>query len=214
MESNTKAHIREEDYGLLIVPYEDAMSNLMTRLETLNKDYRRKYQSYPIHNMQKRIKSKKSIEEKLRKKGYEISAQEAKERLTDIAGVRIICYFTEDIYAVIELIKRQSDILVIREKDYIKKPKENGYRSYHVILGMPVYHTDGMEYYPVEIQVRTMTMDLWASMEHRICYKKKEKIEGRSERFKDFAGQLLDMEEVLYKMMEDKGTEERKSGNF
>lgn len=203
MESNTEVHIQEEDYNFLTVPYEDAMSNLMTRLETLNKDYRIKYQNYPIHNMQKRIKSKKSIEEKLRKKGYEVSAEEARERLTDIAGIRIICYFIEDIYAVIDLIKRQSDILVIKEKDYIKEPKENGYRSYHVILGMPVYHTDGMEYYPVEIQVRTMTMDLWASMEHRICYKKKEKIESRSQQFKDFAGQLLDMEETLYQMKEE-----------
>lgn len=195
-------HIAEEDYNLLVVPYEDALSNLMTRLETLNKDYRMKYQNYPIHNMQKRIKSRKSIEEKLRKKEYQVCAEEARERLTDIAGIRIICYFIEDIYAVVKLIKRQSDILVIKEKDYVKNPKENGYRSYHVIIGMPVYHTDGMEYYPVEIQLRTMTMDLWASMEHRICYKKKKKIEGRSEQFKEFALQLVEMEDALKEMKE------------
>ena len=195
-----EGHITEEDYNLLVVPYEDALSNLMTRLDTLNKDYRMKYQNYPIHNMQKRIKSKKSIEEKLIRKEYTVSADEAKEHLTDIAGIRIICYFIEDIYAVIELIKKQSDILIIKEKDYIKSPKDNGYRSYHLIIGMPVYHTDGMEYYPVEIQFRTMTMDLWASMEHRICYKKKKKIEGRSEQFKEFALQLVKMEEALYNM--------------
>ena len=196
-------HIAEEDYNLLVVPYEDALSNLMTRLDTLNKDYRIKYQNYPIHNMQKRIKSKKSIEEKLSRKEFDVSADEAKERLTDIAGIRIICYFIEDIYAVVKLIKKQSDILVIKEKDYIKSPKENGYRSYHIIIGMPVYHTDGMEYYPVEIQLRTMTMDLWASMEHRICYKKKKKIEAKSDRFKELATQLVKMEELLNDMSDD-----------
>lgn len=187
----------EEDYDLLIVPYEDAMSNLMIRLETLNKDYRRKYRNYPIHHMQRRIKGKKSIEDKLKKRNYKVSAEEAKERLTDIAGVRIICYFVEDIYAVVELIKRQSDILVLKEKDYVNHAKENGYRSYHLIIGMPVYHTDGMEYYPVEIQLRTMTMDLWASMEHRICYKNEERTDLHTDQFKAFADQLIEMEAEL-----------------
>ena len=95
----------------------------------------------------------------------------AKDYLQDIAGVRVICYFVDDIYNLTELLKSQSDLIVIKERDYIGNPKPNGYRSYHVIVGVPVYCLDGMEYFPVEIQFRTMSMDFWASMEHRICYK-------------------------------------------
>ena len=93
-------------------------------------------------------------------------------RLQDIAGVRIICYFVDDIYNLAKSLKRQADLIVIREQDYIKAPKPNGYRSYHLIVGVPVYCMDGMEYFPVEVQLRTLSMDFWASMEHRISYKK------------------------------------------
>ena len=155
-------YIEEADYDSLIIPYQDAMANLMTRLDSLNNDYRRKYKNYPIHHMQERIKKKESIEEKLRRKGCRVSAEEARENLTDIAGIRIICYFEEDIYHVLERIKRQTDILILQEKDYILQEKENGYRSLHIIVGIPVYHIDGMDYYPVEIQMRTMAMDLYS----------------------------------------------------
>lgn len=190
----------EEEYSNLIIPYQDAMANLMTRLETLNNDYRLKYRNYPIHYIHKRIKKKKSIEDKLKKKHIKVSAEEARESLTDIAGVRIICYFVDDIYGVLSLIKRQSDILVLKEKDYIKNSKKNGYRSYHLVIGVPVYHTDGMEYYPVEIQLRTLQMELWASMEHRICYKSDRNVDKDAEIFLKFAHQLEEMEETLRQM--------------
>ena len=90
----------------------------------------------------------------------------------DIAGARVICYFVNDIYNLVEILKSQTDLIVMKERDYIAGPKPNGYRSYHIILGIPVYCLDGMEYFPVEIQFRTMSMDFWASMEHRINYKK------------------------------------------
>lgn len=137
-------NIPDGDYDMLVIPYEDATANLLVRLNTLNQDYRLKYKNYPIHHIQNRIKNKKSIEKKLIKRKLSVSAEEARESLTDIAGVRIICYFEEDIYSVVSLIKKQSDILVLIEKDYIKNPKDNGYMSYHLIIGMPVYHTDGM----------------------------------------------------------------------
>ena len=139
-------YIEEADYDSLIIPYQDAMANLMTRLDSLNNDYRRKYKNYPIHHMQERIKKKESIEEKLRRKGY---------------------------------------------------------RSLHIIVGIPVYHIDGMDYYPVEIQMRTIAMDLWASMEHRICYKNEEKIgkdSPKKETFKEFAKELYQMEQKLSEM--------------
>lgn len=195
-------HIPESDYDMLVIPYKDATANLLVRLDALNRDYRLKYKNYPIHHIQNRIKRRESIEKKLMKKNLTVSAEEARENLTDIAGVRIICYFEEDIYSVVALIKKQADILVLIEKDYIQNPKENGYMSYHLIIGMPVYHTDGMEYYPVEIQLRTMTMDLWASMEHRICYKEDGIADDKRGKFKDMSSQLQNMEREI-RMMAD-----------
>ena len=94
-----------------------------------------------------------------------------KPQLHDIAGIRVICYFEHDIRELARCLKKQSDLIIITEKDYISSPKPNGYRSYHLIIGVPTYYMDGMEYYPVEIQFRTISMDFWAAMEHRICYK-------------------------------------------
>ena len=186
----------EEEYVVFIQPYEDALKNIRVRVEVLNDDYRRKYQNYPIHHVQDRIKKKESIEQKLIRRGYESDVESARDCLTDISGIRVICYFVRDIYAVVSLLKKQTDIVVIKECDYISNPKPNGYRSYHVVFGVPVYHTDGMEYYPVEIQLRTMSMDLWASMEHRICYKGSQKLEEKAaQEFKEYAEYLKNMEE-------------------
>ncbi|MDR1770772.1 MAG: (p)ppGpp synthetase [Hungatella sp.] len=165
-------------------------------MDVLNNDYRRKNQNYPIHHIQHRIKQKESIENKLEKNGYETSVDSARNYLTDVAGIRVICYFVENIYDIVCLLKKQSDIVIIKESDYIANPKPNGYRSFHIVFGVPVYHTDGMEYYPVEIQLRTMSMDLWASMEHRICYKG-EKKELAAEEFKKYAIALRRMEKEM-----------------
>ncbi|HBD01796.1 MAG TPA: (p)ppGpp synthetase [Lachnoclostridium sp.] len=186
----------EEEYLCFIQPYEDALKNIRVRVDVLNNDYRRKNQNYPIHHIQYRIKQKESIENKLDKNGYEASVDSARNYLTDVAGIRVICYFIRDIYAIVSLLKTQSDIVIIKESDYIANPKSNGYRSFHIVFGVPVYHTDGMEYYPVEIQLRTMTMDLWASMEHRICYKGEEK-EQAVEEFKKYAIALRQMEDEM-----------------
>lgn len=188
----------EEEYVEFIQPYEDALKNIRVRVEVLNDDYRRKYQNYPIHHVQDRIKKKESIEQKLVRRGCECDVESARDCLTDISGIRVICYFVRDIYAVVSLLKKQTDIVVIKECDYISNPKPNGYRSYHIVFGVPVYHTDGMEYYPVEIQLRTMSMDLWASMEHRICYKGSQRLEEKAAReFKEYAEYLKNMEEEM-----------------
>ena len=188
----------EEEYVVFIQPYEDALKNIRVRVEVLNDDYRRKYQNYPIHHVQDRVKKKESIEQKLARRGCECDVESARDCLTDISGIRVICYFVRDIYAVVSLLKKQTDIVVIKECDYISHPKPNGYRSYHIVFGVPVYHTDGMEYYPVEIQLRTMSMDLWASMEHRICYKGSQKLEEKAaQEFKEYAEYLKNMEEEM-----------------
>ena len=184
----------DEEYYEFIQPYEDAKQMLLTRLDVLNHNLYGEASARPIHNIQCRIKKKQSIEEKLQRKKKEPTVMNAKDYLQDIAGVRVICYFVDDIYNLTELLKSQSDLIVIKERDYIGNPKPNGYRSYHVIVGVPVYCLDGMEYFPVEIQFRTMSMDFWASMEHRVCYKKQPRNRERLEQ--DFCRYARILEEI------------------
>ena len=125
----------DEEYYEFIQPYEDAKQMLLTRLDVLNHNLYGEASARPIHNIQCRIKKKQSIEEKLQRKGKEPTVMNAKDYLQDIAGVRVICYFVDDIYNLTELLKSQSDLIVIKERDYIGNPKPNGYRSYHVIVG-------------------------------------------------------------------------------
>lgn len=161
-----------EQYYELIKPYEDVSQIMLTKLEILNHSIYTKDIGKPIHHIQNRIKKKKSIENKLERLEMTDSVMNAKDHLMDIAGIRVICYFPEEIYDLVQYLKRQSDLIVIKEKDYIKQPKTSGYRSYHIVFGVPIHCLDAMEYYPVEIQFRTLSMDFWASMEHRISYKK------------------------------------------
>ena len=159
-----------EQYYDLIVPYQDALNLLKARLDVLNHSmYGNK--SHPIHNIQFRIKQKASIEEKLKRMDLQGRFMNAKEHLQDIAGIRVICYFEKDVELLAEQLRKQSDLILVKEKDYITNPKPNGYRSFHMILGIQVYSMESTEYYPVEVQIRTIGMDFWASMEHRICYK-------------------------------------------
>ncbi len=207
--NNELLHIPEEDYQDLIRPYTDAMNNVRMRLEVLNKDYRKKNNNYPIHFIQTRIKKRTSLEKKLIKKELPVTIEAAADHIRDIAGIRVICYFEEDVYAVAERLKQQQDLIFIRERDYIQNPKDSGYESYHVIYGVPVYHVDGMEYFPVEIQIRTMSMDFWASMEHRIWYKnedaRKEELQKSLVRF---SKELKDMERSMRGHLDGKIDEE------
>ena len=160
-----------EQYHSLIRPYTDAMNLILTRLDILNHQVYDKDEIKPIHSITSRIKTKESIEKKLQRRHSNGSVRDAKSLLQDIAGVRVVCFFEQDIRHLKNALKKQSDLILIKEKDYITNPKPNGYRSYHLIVGVPIYYMDTMEYYPVEIQFRTISMDFWAAMEHRICYK-------------------------------------------
>lgn len=188
--------MNEEQYYEFIQPYKDAEQMLMTRLDVLNHNLYEASFFRPIHYIQERIKKKRSLEEKLIKRGKEPSVDNAKDYLQDIAGLRVICYFVDDIYNLVDILKSQSDLIIIRERDYIQRPKANGYRSYHVIVGVPVYCLDGMEYFPVEVQFRTLSMDFWASMEHRISYKKqREDKEQLTVELKEYANMLVTIEQ-------------------
>ena len=196
----------DEEYYTFIQPYEDAKEVMLARLHVLKHNLYGVSAGQPIHNIQSRIKKKASLEDKLKKKKKEPTVMNAKDYLQDIAGLRVICYFTEDIYSLADTLKFQSDLIIIRECDYIKHPKPNGYRSYHIIVGVPVYCMDGMEYFPVEIQFRTMSMDFWASMEHRILYKmKRDDKEQIAAELKEYADALVTMEKQFAKYTDKQG---------
>ncbi|MDO4621988.1 MAG: (p)ppGpp synthetase [Eubacteriales bacterium] len=186
----------EEEYQQLVRPYSDASEILMSRLNVMKHQLYDSSAGKPIHTLQARIKSKDSIERKLAvKKNVEETAENARDYLLDIAGIRVICYFEDDIYNLVDSLKRQSDIIILKERNYIKEPKVNGYRSFHLILGIPVYYTDAMEYFPVEVQFRTLSMDFWASMEHHVLYKKEnDNRENIAAELKIYADELSEME--------------------
>ena len=151
--------------------YQAAIREVQTKLEILDSEFQTKHRRNPIHHMQSRLKSVTSIMEKLERRGFPLTIDSAVANLTDIAGVRVICSYIEDIYAIAEMLIRQDDIRVIKRRDYIQDPKENGYRSLHLVLEIPVFLQDGKELVPVEIQIRTIAMDFWASLEHSLRYK-------------------------------------------
>ena len=151
--------------------YEAAVREVRTKLEVLDLEFQMKHSRNPIHHMQSRLKSFPSMVEKLRRKGLPVSVEDMTASLTDIAGVRVICSYIDDVYAVAEMLARQDDVRVIRTRDYIAQPKENGYRSLHLIIEIPVFLQRGKLLVPVEVQFRTIAMDLWASLEHQLRYK-------------------------------------------
>ena len=151
--------------------YNSALKQVETKLEILNDEFQHVQQYNPIEYIKSRIKSPESIVKKLKRNGYEVTIDNMVEHVKDIAGIRLVCSFTSDIYRLAEMIGRQNDLTVVSVKDYIKNPKESGYRSYHMIVSVPIFLTDRVVDTTVEIQIRTIAMDFWASLEHKIYYK-------------------------------------------
>jgi len=152
--------------------YSCAIKEVTTKFEVLNADFSVAYNRNPIEMIKSRVKKPKSIFEKLQRKDLPLSMDSVLDNLNDVAGVRVICSFIDDIYEVAQRFSNQDDIRVIEIKDYIKTPKENGYRSYHMIIEIPVFFADTKRNMRVEIQFRTIAMDFWASLEHKMKYKK------------------------------------------
>lgn len=151
--------------------YNSALKQISTKLEILNDEFQHVHRYNPIEHIKSRIKTPESIVKKLKKHGYESTIGNMVRYVNDIAGIRVICSFTSDIYQIAEMISNQSDINVISVKDYIVNPKQSGYKSYHMLVTVPVYLSDRIEQTKVEIQIRTVAMDFWASLEHKIYYK-------------------------------------------
>lgn len=171
MESITKSNSPIESWTEVILIYNSALKEIGTKLEILNDEFQHVHRYNPIEHIKSRIKSSESIVKKLRRNGYESTIENMVEYVNDIAGIRVICSFTSDIYRIAEMIRNQNDIKVLAIKDYIKTPKASGYKSYHMLVTVPIYLSDRIVHAKVEIQIRTVAMDFWASLEHKINYK-------------------------------------------
>ena len=151
--------------------YEAGIREIKTKLDILNDESRISGKASPIDSIKSRIKTPRSIIGKLKRRGYPISLQSMMENLNDIGGIRVICPFIEDIYTVADMLMRQDDLTLVEKKDYIKNPKPNGYRSLHLILEVPIFLSEATKPVRIELQLRTIAMDFWASLEHQLRYK-------------------------------------------
>ena len=163
--------INEREVSELMIKYNFALQMLETQFNILIKEFEFKNKYNPVEHMKSRLKTEKSIIDKLNKKGYEITAKNMILHVHDIIGIRIVCSFLDDVYDIVDIIKSSKQFKIKEEKDYIKNPKSTGYMSYHLIVLVPIYLNETVEYVEAEIQIRTSAMDFWASIDHKIQYK-------------------------------------------
>lgn len=161
-----------EDFSKLMAYYKCAIMEVETKFNVLNEEFSLRYDRNPINSIKTRLKRPESIIEKLSKSNLPISLQSVEDNLSDVAGIRVICSFTDDVYMLANALLSQDDITLIRKKDYIQNPKENGYRSLHLIVSIPIFLLHEKKQMQVEIQLRTIAMDSWAALEHQLKYKK------------------------------------------
>ena len=165
-----------DDFFSVQCRYQAAIREIQTKLENLDDEFQMKHRRNPIHHMQSRMKTIRSMMEKLERKHLQQSITSAVDNLTDIAGIRVICSYLQDVYTVADLLTSQDDVHVVKVRDYIKSPKSNGYRSLHLVVEVPVYLSEGRLAVPVEVQIRTIAMDFWATLEHSLRYKARDQV--------------------------------------
>lgn len=165
--------------------YESAQQEIATKLENLDAEFQLNYNHNPIHHLEGRMKDPQSLMGKLQRKGLPLDINVIPNEIFDIAGIRVITNYIDDIYTVERLLVAQDDVKLLKRKDYVKDPKPSGYRSLHLVVEIPVFMSTGVKHMPVEIQVRTIGMDMWASLEHKLRYK------TDSERAEEFADNLI-----------------------
>jgi len=167
-----RIRVNSEGFGKLISYYRCALMEIETKFHVLNEEFSLRLDRNPINGMKSRIKKVISIKEKLERFSFPLTLESIEENLNDIAGIRVICSFSDDVYMLADALLKQDDITLIQMKDYIKNPKPNGYRSLHLIVSVPIFLAHEKKYMKVEIQLRTIAMDFWASLEHQLRYKK------------------------------------------
>ena len=194
----------EDPHDFLVMQnlYDAAVRQLTLKFNILNSEFNVLYARNPIHHIDGRVKSQASIVAKLVKKGLPVSIESARENVNDIAGVRVVCSYIDDVYRVAEMFERQTDVEIVKKQDYIKTPNYNGYRSLHLDIKVPVYLSNRTEYVRAEIQLRTIAMDFWASLEHDIRYKvdKTKLPEGINEEMFECAGKIAEIDRQMQDM--------------
>lgn len=199
------------DFLVMMNLYDSAVRSLKLKFEVLNNEFSVLYARNPIHHIESRLKSPDSIIAKLIKKGYPVTIESAKKNVNDIAGVRVVCHYIDDVYSVADMLLRQTDLEIVKRQDYIKTPNYNGYRSLHLDIKVPVYLSDRTEYVIAEVQIRTVAMDFWASLEHDIRYKAdKSKLPlGINEEMLECSNKIAEIDEKMQDMYKRiKGSEE------
>lgn len=179
--------------------YEWGLMTVMTKLNIIHHDLRDFQDNHAIEHIKSRIKNPESIALKLHKKGVDLTAENAKKYLNDIAGIRIITSFSKDIYFLVELLREMPDVRILKEKDFISTPKSSGYRSYHLIIEVPVFYSNKVEYVTLEIQIRTEAMNFWSTLEHKARYKYNEYIpEHLSEELVIIADKIAELDNRMF----------------
>ena len=168
---NNSLEVGIQDFLDQMMIYRAGIREIRTKLEVLDDEFQTKYSYNPIHHIESRLKPIKSIMDKIKEKGLEVTIDNIRNNVTDIAGIRVICNYLDDIYRIEGLLLEQNDVKLLRRRDYIKTPKPSGYQSLHLIVEVPIFLSDGAFPIPVEIQIRTIAMDFWASLEHKLKYK-------------------------------------------
>lgn len=217
MQNAIKTYEDVDSYKTIMFLYQSALKEVGTKLEILNDEFHHVHKYNPIEHIKTRVKTPESILKKLHRYGYEPTIENMVKYINDIAGIRVICSFTSDIYRLAGMIGNQSDLKVLTIKDYIKNPKDSGYKSYHMLVSVPIYLSDSVVDTKVEIQIRTIAMDFWASLEHKIYYK----FEGHAPEYissdlKECADmiaaldeKMLSLNEAIQDYLEQKDNEER-----
>lgn len=218
MTSKDTTHVTPEElYGFSALRniYEAAVRQLTLKFEILNNEFNTLYARNPIHHVDSRVKSVQSITAKLKKKGFPLTLESAREHINDIAGVRVVCSYIDDVYRVAAMLERQKDVEILKRQDYIETPNYNGYRSLHLDIRVPVYLSDRTEYVTAEVQIRTIAMDFWASLEHDIRYKadKSKLPEGINEEMFDCAGKIAEIDRQMQDMYKRIKTAEQESAS-
>lgn len=210
MQNAIKNYEDVDSWKTIMFLYNAALKEVETKLEILNDEFQHVHQYNPIEHIKTRIKTPESIVKKLKRYGHETSVENMVKYINDIAGVRLICSFTSDIYRLAGMIGNQSDLKVLSIKDYIKNPKESGYKSFHMLVAVPVFLSDSVVQTKVEIQIRTIAMDFWASLEHKIYYKFEghapayisQDLKACADMVSDLDDRMLSLNEAIQKCLE------------
>ncbi len=200
-----------EDYEELLLKYNAALKTLETQIAILIQDYEFKNHYNPVEHVKSRIKSYDSIVNKLKSRDYDVTVENIENHIHDVVGLRIVCSFLSDVYAIVKLLEDSDQITVHTKKDYISNPKDSGYSSYHLLVYVPVYLIDGVEMVEAEIQIRTVAMDFWASLDHKIRYKFKGDIPNQIQEnmykcaldINDLDQKMVDMNNQMRTIIED-----------